>query len=124
MRRIDFFPRLLAHAFGATATFAIVTIVMEALMPGSVLPYLNPIPFAIVGSIGLAAVVSVDCDRTQGSARASAWIGRLLIAFSFSLVLLAFAGFAFEMGRTGMAACVWFALALGAIAAAAWPKTR
>ncbi|MFA5129481.1 MAG: hypothetical protein WC477_01015 [Patescibacteria group bacterium] len=46
---------LLRHTAYALALFSSVALLMEAFMPGSVLPYLDPIPFAIATVIALGA---------------------------------------------------------------------
>jgi hypothetical protein len=51
----EFFVRFVLHAAWALAGFVIILLAMEFVIPGSVTPYLDPIPFAIIALAALSA---------------------------------------------------------------------
>ena len=105
MNLTGFLARLFFHASSAASVFAIATIAMESLMPGSVLPYLNPIPFAIVGLAGLSASAAITEDAVG-----PLWRGRVLLGVSALLAAGSFLLFAGEDGRLGAIVIAWFVI--------------
>jgi hypothetical protein len=113
----DFLKRLLTHVASAALVFSVVAISMEVVMPGFVLPYLNPIPFAIAGLLGLA----VGPNGASGIGH-RAWKGRLLLILTVLIIVAALILFANENGRLGMAVTAWLILSMIAIVVSIWPK--
>jgi amino acid permease len=101
-----FFNRLLSSTACATAVFGIVLILMEMLMPGSVLPYVSPIPFVIAGLAGLS--VSAVFARPSKASRWKSIVAALMIAaFAF---LFSFIGMNADDGKTSVLAIAFIVI--------------
>ncbi len=125
MSLTDFLKRLLTHVASAALVFSVVAISMEVLMPGFVLPYLNPIPFAIAGMLGLMVMPLIPEATTPDARRnETRWKGRLLLILAALVVVAALILFANENGRLGMAVIAWLVISLIAIVISIWPKAK
>lgn len=66
MEIITFLHNLYRHSVWALSTFVLLTIGMELLMPGSVAPYLDPVPYAILAIVFLSIDAMQESDSGGG----------------------------------------------------------
>jgi hypothetical protein len=81
---------ILRHVAYALTFFSVIAFVMEAFMPGSVMPYLDPVPFGVLAVIALGASALYPVRESRPVARSVALIVLALIAGS--VALLSFGG--------------------------------
>jgi hypothetical protein len=105
MTMIQFFERLLSSTACAAAVFGVVLIAMETLMPGSVLPYLNPIPFVIAGIVGL----SIDAAICPAATRSRWRTAMLAIVVAAIVFVFSFVGIGFD-GKISIVAITFFVI--------------
>lgn len=60
---------LLRHTSYALACFAVAILAMETFMPGSVMPYIDPVPFGILAVIALGASALYPVRESRRIAR-------------------------------------------------------
>ena len=78
---------LLRHVAYALAFFTVVSFGMEAFMPGSVMPYIDPVPFGILAIIALSASAMYPTRESRPIARSIVLI--LIAIVASGIVFLA-----------------------------------
>lgn len=103
-----FLKRLLFHISAAVAAFGGLAVALEFVMPGSVTPYLNPIPFVIVGLAGLAIDAAIRPVESRPLWRR---IALAILAIVLASVF-AFAAFGTD-GKASIAAIIFVIIGVG-----------
>jgi hypothetical protein len=82
MTLTDFLKSLLRQATYALTLFVIVALAAESFAPGSVTPFLDPIPFAIL------ALLLLGADAVRREVKPRTWI-RLFTCFILAVIVIA-----------------------------------